>query len=195
MTLTLPISLYCGRKSWPHWLTQCACSDYPILSQRADCQRVTSFRPTPHAWSHSDGAGRAQLAGTGVVRTSGTMQASDGGALGKSLTSSTTKRASRPRCFSCCSASVRAALATSCSGVMYSSFRLGLSLRSSCANRHMCLSALLLCLSTAEAGPQADVRRYATEQFDNDRHAAVSAVVRGAAAHSKDAALLAKGLL
>ena len=56
MTLTLPISLYCGRKSWPHWLTQCACSDHPILSQRANCQRVPSFRPPPHAWSHSDGA-------------------------------------------------------------------------------------------------------------------------------------------
>ena len=60
----------------------------------------------------------------------------------------------------------------------------------------MCVSlCTLVCLSTAEAGPQANLRRYAVERFDSGRHAAVLTVVRGAAAHSKDSPLLAEGLL
>ena len=49
-----------------------------------------------------------------------------------SHTSSTTNRGSRSRRLRSCSASMRAVLATSCSGVTYSSFRDGRSLCSSC---------------------------------------------------------------
>ena len=95
-------------------------------------------------------------------------------------TSSTTKRASRPRRASACSAASSAVLATSCSGVTYSIFIVGCSLRSSC----VCASVFFSTLNNNEAFQ--GVSSFERAAFPSIQHKKCPNGHRAWSNHSKD---------